>query len=71
MNGYKTYLASALLALFGVLVQVDWVSFLNDPKAGWVAIASAVLMAVMRAWTQQTTVKVALDTEPPKKVEKK
>ena len=67
MNGYKTYLASALLALFGVLVQVDWVSFLNDPKSGYVAIGSAILMAVMRAWTEQTTVKKALYTEPPKK----
>jgi hypothetical protein len=70
MNGYKTYLASGLLALFGVLVQVDWVRFLDDPKSGYVAIASAILMAVMRAWTEQTTVKQALNTEPPKKVSK-
>ena len=67
MNGYKTYLASALLALFGVLVQVDWVKFLDDPKSGYVAIGAAILMAVMRAWTEQTTVKKALYTEPPKK----
>ena len=67
MDGYKTYLASGLLALFGVLVQVDWVRFLDDPKSGYVAIGSAILMAVMRAWTEQTTVKKALYTEPPKK----
>ena len=66
MDGYKTYLASALLALFGVLVQVDWLKFFDDPKAGSIAIASAVLMAVMRVWTEKTTVKKALETEPPK-----
>lgn len=67
MTGYKTYIASALLALFGVLVQVDWVKFLDDPKSGYVAVGAAILMAVMRAWTEQTTVKKALYTEPPKK----
>jgi len=51
LKGYKTYLASTLLALFGVLAATDWVSFLNDPKAGGVAIGSAVLMAIMRAVT--------------------
>ena len=68
MNGYKTYLASALLALFGVLAQTDWVSLVNHPNsAAYVALGSAALMAIMRAWTQQTTVQQALETEPPKK----
>ena len=68
LNGYKTYLAAALLAVFGVLAQADWNELLNHPDAAsWVAIGSAVLMAVMRAWTEQTTVKKALYTEPPKK----
>ena len=68
MNGYKTYIASALLALFGVLAQVDWVKFLDHPdSAAWVTIGSAALMAIMRAWTQKTTVQAALETPPPKK----
>ena len=68
MNGYKTYIASALLAVFGVLVQVDWVKFLDEPNAAaWVAIGSAALMAIMRAWTQKTTVQAALETPVPKK----
>jgi hypothetical protein len=49
--GYRTYLASALLAIFGVLAATDWTAFLNDPKAGAVAIGSAVLMAVLRSIT--------------------
>ena len=68
LNGYKTYLAAALLAVFGVLAQADWNELLNHPNAAsWVAIGSAVLMAVMRAITQATTVKQALDTTPPHK----
>ena len=68
LNGYKTYLAAALLAAFGVLANTDWSNLLDHPdSAKWVAIGSAVLMAVMRAITQATTVKQALDTVPPKK----
>jgi hypothetical protein len=51
LQGYRTYLAAALLATFGVLASVDWVGFLNDPKAGGVAIGSAILMAVLRTFT--------------------
>lgn len=50
-TGYRTYIASALLAVFGVLAATDWVSFLNDPKAGMVAVGSAALMAVLRSIT--------------------
>lgn len=51
MTGYRTYLAAALMAIFGVLASTDWLAFLNDPKAGAVAVGSAVLMALMRAAT--------------------
>jgi hypothetical protein len=51
MTGYRTYIAAALVALFGVLAQTDWVSFLANPKAGAVAIGAALLMAVMRSIT--------------------
>lgn len=51
MKGTRTYLASGLLALFGVLAATDWIAVLNDPKAGAVAIGSAVLMALLRSVT--------------------
>ena len=51
MTGFRTYIAAALVALGGVIAQTDWVSFMANPKAGWVAIGSAILMAVMRSVT--------------------
>ena len=51
MTGYRTYIAAALVAVTGVLATTDWVTFLSNPKAGWVAIGSAVLMAIMRSVT--------------------
>ncbi|MEF3367947.1 hypothetical protein V3H18_15540 [Methylocystis sp. 9N] len=51
MQGYRTYVAAALVAVFGALASSDWVGFLNDPKAGAVAIGSAALMAIMRSIT--------------------
>jgi hypothetical protein len=68
MNGYKTYLVAILMAVFGVLAQADWTKFFDDPKTGWAVIASAVIMAIMRAITQATTVKQAIAEEPPKPV---
>jgi len=66
LNGYKTYLVAVLTAVFGVLATHDWISFFNDPKAGWAILGMSLLMAVMRAITSATTVKEALNTEPPK-----
>ncbi|MBM3578712.1 MAG: hypothetical protein FJX40_13910 [Alphaproteobacteria bacterium] len=51
MQGYRTYIAAGLVALFGALASTDWVSFLNDPKAGATAVGAAVLMAIMRSIT--------------------
>lgn len=51
MIGYRTYIAAALVALFGLLAQTDWVSILSNPKAGLVALGSATLMAIMRSIT--------------------
>jgi hypothetical protein len=51
LTGYRTYIAAALVAIFGALAATDWISFLDDPKAGAVAIASAILMALMRSFT--------------------
>ena len=51
MTGYRTYLAAALVAAFGALAMTDWTSALANPKAGFVAIVGAVIMAVMRSVT--------------------
>lgn len=51
MQGYKTYLAAALVAAFGILAQTNWVEFLNNPQAGLVALGTAILFAVLRAIT--------------------
>lgn len=50
-TGYKTYIASALVAIFGVLAMTDWVSFLSNPAAGITALVTALIFAVMRAIT--------------------
>lgn len=65
LDGYKTYLVAILTAAFGALAAADWNTILKDPKAGAAIVGMAVLMAVMRALTQITTVKKALDTVPP------
>lgn len=48
--GYRTYVAAALMALFGVLATVDWNTMLQNP-AGLVAVGGAVLMAILRSIT--------------------
>lgn len=67
LNGFKTYGVALLTAIFGVLAATDWISFFNDPKAGWSVVAMSVVMAVMRVITGATTVKEALYTPPPVK----
>lgn len=49
--GFRTYIAAALVALFGALAVVDWNAFLENPEAGWTAIGAAAVMAVLRAIT--------------------
>lgn len=51
MKGFRTYAVAAAVAAFGALATIDWNPVLNDPKAGWTAVASAVLMAIMRSFT--------------------
>lgn len=50
-TGYRTYIVAIVTAVFGVLASTDWVTFFNDPKAGWSIVAMSVLMAVMRSIT--------------------
>jgi ABC-type transporter Mla maintaining outer membrane lipid asymmetry ATPase subunit MlaF len=51
MQGYRTYIVAALIAASGALATTDWVKFIDDPKAGLVAIGAAVIMALMRSIT--------------------
>lgn len=51
MIGYRTYIAAALVAIFGALASTDWVSVMDNPEAGAVAVGCAVLMAVLRTFT--------------------
>lgn len=51
LKGYRTYIVSILMAVFGVLHMTDWNVFLQNTKAGWVALGSALLMAVLRSIT--------------------
>lgn len=51
MTGYRTYIVSLLIAVFGTLNLFQWDVFFSDPKAGAVALGSAVIMAVMRSLT--------------------
>jgi len=51
MQGYRTYIAAGLVAVFGAFAATDWIAFLDDPKAGAVAVGSAALMAIMRSIT--------------------
>ncbi len=76
MSGYKTYLVAFLMAVLPMVTEkvggIDWTSVL----AGWgvpenlvvpaAGLAAGVVMAAMRFLTQITTVKDALNTEPPK-----
>ena len=41
LQGYRTYIVSAIVAVLGVLAAVDWNSVLQNPKntGGMVAIA--------------------------------
>ncbi len=66
MTGYRTYLAAALVAMFGVLASTDWIAFLDDPKVGAVAVGSAILMAVMRAFTSTPPGKISALLRAPR-----
>lgn len=57
LNGWKTYIASLVPIIFGVLQMTDWNAFLANPRSGIVALGSGILMAVMRYVTSQTTIK--------------
>jgi len=51
MKGYRTFLVSLMMAIFGILQMIDWDAFFADPKAGAITLASAIVMAIMRMFT--------------------
>jgi hypothetical protein len=51
IQGWRTLIAGILTIFFGVLASTDWVSFLNDPKAGIMVICSGLIMIIMRTVT--------------------
>lgn len=51
ISGYKTYIVSFMVAVFGVLEMTDWYTFMDNPGAGFVALISAILMALLRTIT--------------------
>lgn len=68
-TGWKTYLASFLMAFVGALAEKGDVALVDavvNPSQGKALIASALVMACMRWVTGLTTVKQALYSDPPK-----
>jgi len=48
--GYKTIIASIIVAALGAAQGLDWVTLVNSPtKAGWTAAGLAVFYAGLRA----------------------
>jgi hypothetical protein len=76
MSGYKTYFMALLVAVLPFVTEklgtVDWNSLLlglgvpDNMVVPAATAVSGVIMIVMRFVTQLTTVKTALETEPPK-----
>lgn len=51
MKGYRTFVVSGLMAIFGVLAIADWNAIIDNPQAGIVALGSAIIMAILRVFT--------------------
>ena len=48
LQGWKTLIFSAAVALIGVLSAADWVQLLGSQKAGYVVTAIGIVSAVLR-----------------------
>ena len=51
LTGYRTYIVSFLIAMFGILEMTDWNAMLDNPGAGMVALITALIMAGLRTIT--------------------
>lgn len=51
MQGYKTFLFSAVLMILGVLEKLDWLSVLTPQNAGFVLTGIGAATAVLRLFT--------------------
>jgi hypothetical protein len=67
LTGYRTYLVSFMIAMFGILEMTDWNAMFDNPGAGMVALLSALVMAALRTIT--TTPPGFLDLSGKKKDE--
>lgn len=51
-QGYRTFIAAGLVAMFSVLAAFDWGAFFSgDPKVTAWGLMSALIMAVLRVFT--------------------
>ena len=67
MTGWRTLIASAIVAALGVMQGLDWVTLVNSPKSfGWAAAGGALLFAVLRAITTTPVGQGAPATPPAK-----
>jgi hypothetical protein len=52
LSGYKTVIVAALVAIFGGLQGLDWITLVpNAQTAGWVTAAIGVVMFILRTVT--------------------
>jgi len=52
MQGYRTVLIASLIAVFGALQGLDWVSLIPDANvAGWIVSGIGLVMFVLRWFT--------------------
>lgn len=65
LQGKRTYAVAFAVFLAAAAEKLDVVKLLDDPKAVLTAMGMAGLMAFMRWFTEQTTVKAALNAPPP------
>ena len=67
MTGWRTLIASGIVAALGVLQGLDWVTLVTTPSSfGWTAAGGAILFAVLRAITTTPIGQVAPSTPPAK-----
>ena len=51
MQGYKTFIVSLLLTIFGALEAFDFTQFVGADNAGYIIVANGVIMYVLRRMT--------------------
>lgn len=52
VSGWKTFIVSLMLAVFGALETFDYTQFLNESVASYVVTGVGVVMFILRALTK-------------------